>query len=72
LEKGKIGGVFERFLEGRAQREDLELIKSLTEEIELDPPPYLRFYAKGILQEKRGNFREGSPGELPPFHRTET
>lgn len=58
LERGKIRGLFERFLEGKARSEDLALIKSLTEEIELEPPSYLRFYAKGILQEKRGNFRQ--------------
>ncbi len=58
LERGEITAVFERFLKGTAREEDLALIKSLTEEIELSPHPYLRFYARGLLQEKRGNLRE--------------
>jgi len=58
LERGKVDGAFGRFLRGNASEEDLALIKSLAEEIDLNPSPHLRYYAKGILQEKRGNLRE--------------
>lgn len=62
LEKGEILKSFENFLEGKPAKDDLYLIKSLAEElkeeIKIDVPSYIKFYSKGILQEKRGNMEE--------------
>ncbi|GEM_PF-2317632 len=58
MEKGEVLEVFEKFLKGKANKEDLMLIKSLAESIDIKPLPYIRFYAKGLIEEKKGNFKK--------------
>lgn len=56
LERGDLTGAFKRFLEGKATEYDLYLIKSLAEEIGKEPPPFMRFFARGLLAERRGDY----------------
>ncbi len=58
LERGDILKTFKRFIEGKANDYDVYLIKSLAEEINEEPPDYIRSFAKGLLYEKRGKLEE--------------
>ena len=58
LEKGEILRSFENFLEGKSTENDLYLIKSIADEINVNVPLYMRYYAKGILLEKKGKREE--------------
>ncbi len=55
LERGDILRVFERFIEGSASPEEAAVIKELGSQIEVEAPPYIKEYTKGLLQELRGN-----------------
>jgi len=54
LEKGDILSSFKRFISGKADTYDLFLLKSIVEDQKVEPPEYFRFFAKGLLLEKRG------------------
>ena len=58
LERGKLLASFKRFVEGHATDYDLYLIKSLAEDIKEEPPEYIKFFAKGLIAERRGNMEE--------------
>lgn len=55
LERGNVIKAFERFIEGKPDRSDLYLIKSIGEIINVEPPAYMKFYTRGLLLEKKGN-----------------
>lgn len=54
LEKGDLIRSFERFISGKADTYDLFLLKSIVEDQKIEPPKYFKFFAKGLLLEKRG------------------
>ena len=58
LERGDLMTSFKRFVEGKADDYDLYIIKSLAEEIEEEPPDYVRFFTKGLIAERHGKLEE--------------
>ena len=79
LEKGDITKSIERYIKGNPTSLDLFLIKSLSEEIKEEPPPYMRLFTRGLLEEKRGRKEEAiryylrsieeNPGYNPSYFR---
>ncbi|WP_457600112.1 L,D-transpeptidase family protein [Hydrogenivirga sp.] len=55
LERGNLLGAFKRFIEGKATDYDLYILKSLAQDIKEEPPEYVRFFARGLIAERRGD-----------------
>ncbi len=55
LERGDLLSSFKRFIEGKADEQDIYIIKSLAQDIDKKPPEYMKFFAKGLIAEKRGD-----------------
>jgi murein L,D-transpeptidase YafK len=54
LEKGNIVESFKRFVEGKSTVEDLFIIKSVGNLVQVESPKYIELYTRGILEEMRG------------------